>query len=92
MSDHAHRIMMRQLNADDNMIQADEDYSKQQILAEHAHQQEQAMREEFPQGQYPEGIDPVYEQFIDNHPEAIHASRWSQDDGDLMAYRSEDVI
>ena len=87
MSDHAHRIMMRQLNADDNMIQADEDYSKQQILAEHAHQQEQAMREGMP-----EGIDHVYEQFIDNHPEAIHASRWSQDDGDLLEYRSEEVI
>jgi len=54
MSDHAHRIMMRQLNADDNMIQADEDYSKQQILAEAAYQQEQAMREEYPEGQYHE--------------------------------------
>ena len=54
MSDHAHRIMMRQLKADDNMIQADEEYAKQQILAEDAYQKEQAMREEYPEGQYHE--------------------------------------
>ena len=90
MSDYAHRIM-QDIKAEDILIKADEESHKQQILAEllaeHAHHQEQAMREGMP-----EGIDPVYEQFIDNHPEAIHSSRWSQDDGDLMHYRSEDVI
>ena len=54
MSDHAHRIMMRQLKADDNMIQADDHQAMQEILAEVAHQQEQAMREEYPEGQYHE--------------------------------------
>ena len=86
MSDHAHRIM-QDIKAEDILIKADEESAKQEILAEHAHHQEQAMREGMP-----EGIDPVYEQFIDNHPEAVNSSRWSQDDGDLLDYRSEDVI
>ena len=67
MSDHAHRIMMRQLKADDNMIQADKHQAMQEILAEDAYQKEQAMRES-------------------------HPSCWSEDDGDLLEYRSEDVI
>ena len=67
MSDHAHRIMLRQLKADDNMIQADEHHLRQQVLAEDAYQKEQAMRES-------------------------HPSCWLQDDGDLLAYYSEDVI
>ena len=46
--------MMRQLKADDNMIQADKHQAMQEILAEVAHQQEQAMREEYPEGQYHE--------------------------------------
>ena len=54
MSDHAHRIMMRQLKADDNMIQADKHQSMQELLAEDAYQKEQAMREEYPEGQYHE--------------------------------------
>ena len=86
MSDHAHRLM-HDIAMEDCLIKADEEFNKQQILLEHAHQQEEAMREGMP-----EGIDHVYEQFIDNHPEAIHASRWSQDDGDLLEYRSEEVI
>lgn len=37
------------------------------ILADIAYQQENAMREEMDEQE----VDPVYEQFIDNHPEAI---------------------
>ena len=37
------------------------------ILADIAYQQEQAMREEMDEQE----VDPVYEQFIDNHPEAL---------------------
>ena len=66
MSDHAHRIM-RRIQLEDSLIKADEEFNRQQILAEEAHQKEQAMRES-------------------------HPSSWSQDDGDLLAYYSEDVI
>ena len=37
------------------------------ILADIAYQQENAMREEMDEQE----VDPVYEQFIDNHPEAL---------------------
>lgn len=37
------------------------------ILADIAYLQEQAMREEMDEQE----VDPVYEQFIDNHPEAL---------------------
>ncbi len=37
------------------------------ILADIAYQQEQAMREEMDEQE----VDPVYEQYIDNHPEAL---------------------
>ena len=39
------------------------------ILADIAYQQENAMREEMDEPD--QDIDPVYEQFIDNHPEAL---------------------
>tara|TARA_R100000657_G_C4565458_1_gene32970 strand:+ start:182 stop:469 length:288 start_codon:yes stop_codon:yes gene_type:complete len=95
MSDHAHRIMMRQLNADDNMIQADEDYSKQQILAEAAYQQEQAMQEGMPEPS--ETQRDVSDRCFSNWISLLkntgsHRPRWSEDDGDLLEYRSEDVI
>ena len=37
------------------------------ILADIAYQQENAMREEMDEQE----VDPVYEQYIDNHPEAL---------------------
>jgi len=41
--------------------------AKLEILAEHAHHQQQAMREAMPAD-----IDPLYEQFIDNHPDGVY--------------------
>ena len=95
MSDHAHRIMMRQLHADDNMIHADEQYVHQQILAEHAYHQEQAMREGMPEPS--ETQRSVSDRCFSNWISLLsntgsHRSRWSEDDGDLLDYRSEDVI
>ena len=41
--------------------------AKLEILAEHAHHQQRAMREAMPTD-----IDPLYEQFIDNHPDGVY--------------------
>ena len=82
MSDHAHRIM-QDIKMEDSLIAHDmyqqrlavlnnseaivSESAKLEILAEHTHHQQQAMREAMPAD-----IDPIYEQFIDNHPDGVY--------------------
>ena len=76
-----HRIM-QDIKMDDSLIAHDieqekldvlrgeallSESAKLEILAEHAHHQQQAMREAMPAD-----IDPLYEQFIDNHPDGVY--------------------
>jgi len=84
MSDYAHSIM-RDIKMEDSMIAHDRhqqrldalnnseaivsESARQEILAEDAHHKAQAFREamlaDF-------DIDPIYEQFIDNHPDGVY--------------------
>ena len=81
MSDHAHRIM-QDIKMEDSLIAHDLEQQKidvlageallspsamQEILAEDAYHKAQAMREAMPAD-----IDPLYEQFIDNHPDGVY--------------------
>jgi len=82
MSDYAHSIM-RDIKMEDSMIAHDKHQQRldvlnnseaivsesamQEILAEDAHHKAQAFREAMPTD-----IDPLYEQFIDNHPDGVY--------------------
>jgi hypothetical protein len=63
----AHDMYQQRLDALNNGEAIVSDAAKLEILAEDAHHKAQAIREAMP-----EDIDPIYEQFIDNHPDGVY--------------------
>ena len=63
----AHDMYQQRLAVLNNSEAIVSESAKLEILAEDAHHKAQAMREAMPAD-----IDPLYEQFIDNHPDGVY--------------------